>query len=109
MRKKEEKFVSEKAKIKAEAWGARINTVRLLKNMTQQSAAERARMSKFTWLKIEKGDPSVSMGAWLSAMDILGLLSEVTLSVPDTYETATANPLKKRVRTSKVKIQRFDF
>lgn len=39
-------------------------------------------MSAYTWIKVERGDVSVSMGAWLSALDWLGLLKALVLS-PD--------------------------
>ena len=34
-------------------------------------------MSAFTWQKIEKGDTSVAMGAWLSALEQTGLLGHL--------------------------------
>ena len=92
MRKKEERFVSERVSLKASAWGKMVLAARLSQNLTQSAAAERARMSQFTWLKIEKGDVSVSMGAWLSALDIIGLLDETSLPAVPTL------PQKKRLR-----------
>lgn len=107
MRRKEQNFIPESAKLRAKNWGMQILAARLQRNMTQQAAAERARMSKFTWLKIEKGDVSVSMGAWLSALDTLGLLDGLTLSEP-TPPPPAANP-RQRARTSAATVKRFDF
>jgi transcriptional regulator with XRE-family HTH domain len=106
MRRKEENFTPPFVQERAEKWGRRILAERLERNMTQAAAAERARMSKFTWLKLEKGDVSVSMGAWLTAMDILGLLKG--LELPEAPPPAPAAP-KQRVRLSTAKTKRFDF
>jgi len=42
-------------------------------------------MSTYTWIKIEKGDVSVSMSSWLSAVECVG--------VPDTLGPASSPAL----------------
>lgn len=48
--------------------------------MTQEEAAERAKMSAFIWIKLNVGDVSVSLGSWLSALECLGLLNALSLA-----------------------------
>lgn len=105
MRKSEKQYVSAVATAQAKRWGALIKAARLSRNLTQALAAERARMSQFTWIKIEKGEVAVSFGAWLSALEILGLLDAVVL--PNTPEP----PRQRRVRAreSKSAATEFDF
>jgi DNA-binding XRE family transcriptional regulator len=40
-------------------------------------AAEAAGMSRITWYRIEKGEPSVTMGAWINAVTVVGLALEI--------------------------------
>jgi hypothetical protein len=106
MRKSEEKFTSAATRKKAEGLGRQILAVRLGRNLTQEAAAERSRMSQYTWLKIEKGNVSVSLGAWLSAMECLGLLE--CLVLPDT-PLAPAKSARLRARQSPSADAAYDF
>jgi len=54
------------------ALGARLKTERLQKNETQKNFAARIGVSVPTLNKMEKGEPSVSVGHWASALRILG-------------------------------------
>lgn len=52
------------------------NSIRLQRkklNVTAVAAAESAGLSRVTWHRIEKGEPSVSAGAYTSALAVLGL------------------------------------
>ena len=40
-------------------------------------AAERASISKTTWLKVEKGDPGVLAGTYVTVLFVLGLIEKV--------------------------------
>ena len=82
MRRQESKFASPAVHAAALRLAPTIRLTRLARNMTQEAAAERARMSAFTWMKIEKGDVSVSMGSWLSALECLGLLDGLKVDLP---------------------------
>ena len=53
--------------------GESIRMVRLHRRITMQLMAERAGFSRITLGKIEKGDASVSMGAYATALFVLGL------------------------------------
>lgn len=85
-----------------------IRSTRLSRNMTQTAAAERAKMSAFTWMKIERGDVSVSMGSWFSALECLGLLEALELS-PGEPAMSRPGPSRVRARPSAAKTDAYDF
>jgi DNA-binding XRE family transcriptional regulator len=53
--------------------GIDIATARRKRNLTVVMMAERIGVAKSTYLKVEKGDPSVSMGVYAMALFVLGL------------------------------------
>lgn len=108
MRREEQKFVSDAVKAAAQRLAPVIRTARLARNMTQAAAAERARMSAYTWMKIERGDISVSLGAWLSALECLGLLDALVLA-PELSVQPHADGARLRARPSAAKRDAFDF
>jgi transcriptional regulator with XRE-family HTH domain len=55
------------------AFGADLAIARRKRRLTVAMMAERLGVSKSTWLRVEKGDPSVSMGAYAMALFALGL------------------------------------
>ena len=57
--------------------GGRIRAHRRRHKVTATSAAEAAGMSRVTLHRIERGEPSVTMGAYLSALDAVGLELDV--------------------------------
>jgi transcriptional regulator with XRE-family HTH domain len=61
------------------ALGARIRAERKRLELSATVAAEAAGMSRITWYRIEKGEPAVTMGAWLNAATAVGLI----LSIPE--------------------------
>lgn len=44
---------------------------------TQDDFARRIGVSRYTYQKMEKGDPGVAMGSYLRAADLLGILDAV--------------------------------
>jgi len=60
-----------------EALGARIRAQRERQKVTATDAAEAAGMSRVTLHRVERGEPSVTMGAYLSAMSAVGLSLQV--------------------------------
>ena len=52
--------------------GTDIATARRKRNLTVVMMAERIGVAKSTYLKVEKGDPSVSMGVYAMALFVLG-------------------------------------
>ena len=57
--------------------GAKLRARRKLLKVTATSAAEAAGMSRVTWFRIEKGEPSVTAGAYMAALLALGLHVEI--------------------------------
>ncbi|MDO8319245.1 helix-turn-helix transcriptional regulator [Rhodoferax sp.] len=113
MRRPESKFASPNALLHAKQLGQAVRAARLARNSTQEAMAERARMSALTWLKIEKGEVSVAMGAWLSALEHTGLLDRLT-QVHDQKsdvvgEQLRKDQLRKRARGSDEAVKKFDF
>lgn len=53
--------------------GKQIRTHRKALAVSATTAAEAAGMSRVTWYRIEKGATSVTLGAYLSALTVLGL------------------------------------
>ena len=53
--------------------GEQVRRQRKALRISATAAAEAAGMSRVTWHRIEKGEPSVTMGAYLNAMTALGL------------------------------------
>ena len=82
-----------------QALGARVRTHRTRQKLSATVAAEAAGMSRVTLHRIERGEPSVTMGAYLSAIDAVGL--QLALHDP---QAAAASPqpaaLPARVRLS---------
>ena len=64
-------------KISAET-AHRLRAERKKLGISATVAAEAANMSRITWYRIEKGEPAVTMGAWINAANVLGL----TLDIP---------------------------
>ena len=56
--------------------GEQIKLARLRRNITEDLVAERSGLSRATVWKIEKGDPSVSIGAYASVLIALGGLDD---------------------------------
>ena len=56
-----------------QALGAELRLRRERLGITAMAAAESAGMSRWSWARIEAGEPSVTMGAYLGAAQALGL------------------------------------
>lgn len=53
--------------------GEHLRAARRQQKVSATAAAEAAGMSRVTWHRIERGEASVTMGAWLAAAEVLGL------------------------------------
>ena len=53
--------------------GADVAIARRKRSFTVQMMAERVGVAKTTYIKVEKGDPSVSMGVYAMTLFVLGL------------------------------------
>lgn len=75
------------------ALGQRIRARRKALAVSATAAAEAAGMSRVTWHRIEKGEPSVTMGAYCSAAAVLGLAFDlVDTSVQTADQPAAQAP-----------------
>jgi transcriptional regulator with XRE-family HTH domain len=57
--------------------GADVRDARLRRRLSMQIVADRARTTRATLTRIERGDPSVAMGIYASVLNTLGLLDGV--------------------------------
>ena len=82
--------------------GADIAVARKKRRISTVSMAERAFLSRSTLARIEKGDPSVSMGAYLSVLAILGVVKHFGQVADRTNDTLgldlDEDRLPKRIR-----------
>lgn len=69
--------LAEAAATKLAALGQRIRDQRKALKVTAVDAAESAGMSRVTLQRIERGEPSVTIGAWIGAATAVGLEFEI--------------------------------
>ncbi|TVQ79669.1 MAG: helix-turn-helix domain-containing protein [Bradymonadales bacterium] len=63
--------------------GLNIRQARLRRRLSAQQVAERAGMTRVTLRKVESGNPSVSLGTYLSVLHVLGLHNDIHLVAKD--------------------------
>ena len=63
--------------------GTQIKLARKRRKLSSELVAQRAKISRQTLWKIENGDPSVSMGAYLSVLFALRLENDILLLARD--------------------------
>lgn len=63
--------------------GVRIKKARLRRNIKAEVLAERVGVSKGTLLSIEKGEPTVSIGAYVAVLNALGMANDLELVAVD--------------------------
>lgn len=85
--------------------GADIAIARRKRQLTAQMVAERVGVAKATYLKVERGDPTVSMGVYAMALFVLGF-AEALGDIADVRRDDTGllldtARLPKRVRIKK--------
>jgi len=84
--------------------GQGIKTARSRRGMRQEDLANRASMSRVRLRKLEKGDPTVGLGALVQVLEILGLLEQFSyIADPGRDELGLA--LEARQRKSRVDIK----
>lgn len=85
--------------------GVDLATARKKRNLTAVMMAERLGVAKSTYLRVEKGDPTVSMGVYAMALFVLGFgdaLGEIVDPRRDDQGLLLdAERLPKRVRAKK--------
>jgi DNA-binding XRE family transcriptional regulator len=66
--------------------GENLKLARKRRKLTTAQVAERAAINRSTLVEIEKGNPSVSMGAYFNTLRVLGLQNDIlTLAADDEY------------------------
>lgn len=73
--------VSEDIEAQAVAIGKKVRAQRKALRVTATAAAEAAGISRVTWFRIEKGVPTVSLGAYLSALAVLNITIKTEAAV----------------------------
>ncbi|MBB4225554.1 helix-turn-helix domain-containing protein [Variovorax guangxiensis] len=79
------------------ALGQRIHAHRKAMKVSAQAIAQAANISRVTLLRIERGVPSVTMGAYMNALEALGL--SIDLNTRALPPTSTPAPLPERIQT----------
>ena len=74
--------------------GERLRRVRKQQGVSAIAAAESAGMSRVTWHRIERGEPSVAIGAWAAAAGALGLALDLRDSHTAPQTTALPSSLR---------------
>ncbi|NOQ42448.1 MAG: helix-turn-helix domain-containing protein [Desulfuromusa sp.] len=83
--------ISEGASNRAVDVGKQIRAHRKALGVSATTAAEAAGMSRITWYRIEKGATSVTLGAWLSALTVLGL--DLKIAQPSAHDRDSGDDL----------------
>ena len=83
--------------------GKDINAARRRRRIAMDLMSERAGFSRITLSKIEKGNPSVSMGAYASALFVLGMADNLAQVADASHDIVgremEEESLPKRIRT----------
>jgi transcriptional regulator with XRE-family HTH domain len=74
--------------------GEHLRAARKRQRVTTVAAAEAAGISRVTLHRIERGEPTVAIGAWVAAASALGL----AFDLPDANAAAKAFKLPKKIR-----------
>lgn len=81
--------------------GEQIRAARLRRNLSLELVSERAQCSRATAGKVEKGDPTVSMGAYLRVLFALQLADDIELIARNDPLGRDLQDLAMRKRASK--------
>lgn len=92
--------------LKLRSLGERLRDERLKRNQSQAMFAARIGVSIPTFRKMESGDPGVTIGHWLSALDILDQLDDIDgllAAKEDLFAKYETMNISKRKRVSRKK------
>ena len=86
--------------------GLDLSSARRRRRLTMALVAERALIGRNTLTRVERGDPTVSMGIYATVLFVLGLADRIgTLADPDrTGLTLEEERLPKRVRMPRARV-----
>ena len=100
-------MLSDNQKLSLKKLGRRLKTARIELNDPQKEFAFRLGVSIPTLYKMENGNPKVSIGTWVKALDILNKLDELNnliapqKSLAERYESLQKIKNRQRVRRKK--------
>ena len=97
-------LTSEQCAAQLQALGAQIRAQRKALRLSATVTAEAAGLSRVTLHRIEKGEPSVTMGAWCNAMAALGMGLQAIHVAAD-----TAKPAPDRTGWSPARVPLADY
>jgi len=87
-----------------EKLGKDIKDARLRRRIPTEIMAQRAFISRMTFCKVEKGDPSVSLGIYATVLFVLGMTERLSSLVSSKYDSVglalEEERLPKRIRVS---------
>jgi len=87
--------------------GEDISEARRRRRIATELMAQRAGISRGTLVKIEKGDPTTSMGKYASVLFVLGMISRISDLVDSNHDLVgrqiDEENLPKRIRSRKIK------
>lgn len=94
--------------------GRYLKHARVARNLTLDTASERAGIGRATIARIERGDPSVATGAFVAYLNLLGLLPQFTEALSPERdrigEHLRSQQIRKRPRApSDSRLRRYDF
>ncbi len=81
------------------ALGENIKLARLRRKFSAEQVAERANISRPTLVSIEKGNPNVSIGAYVKVLSVLGLENDI-------MEVANDDKLGRRLQDAKLIVRK---
>jgi transcriptional regulator with XRE-family HTH domain len=100
MRTVASEFTTPEARRAARHLGRLVREARLARRMPQAELAARARTSKPTLIRIEKGSVETALGTWLAVFEQLGLLKLITGLEDPTSIALAAQHRPRRARRS---------
>jgi len=81
------------------ALGENIKLARLRRKFSAEQVAERANISRPTLVSIEKGNPNVSIGAYVKVLSVLGLENDI-------MEVANDDKLGRKLQDAKILVRK---
>ena len=81
------------------ALGENIKLARLRRKFSAEQVAERANISRPTLVSIEKGNPNVSIGAYVKVLSVLGLENDI-------MEVANDDKLGRKLQDAKLLVRK---
>lgn len=102
MRPVASEFTTPEARLAARHLGRLVREARLARRMPQTELAARARTSKPTLIRIEKGSVQTALGTWLAVIEQLGLLKLIAgLADPTSIALAEQHRTRRARRSAK--------